>query len=514
MTKIFRRLDTDGDGKLTVLEFKNALRRLKLANVRKWNNRMVRRLFDDCDKNKDGRLDLSEFFAFIRDGIQYGAGDRKNDVKNNDFLGDDDAAMKGFRAQRVISDNELYRKVMATLYEAVRSSSDPNEDHYEVVKATVRKYFQSADPDDKGHVDEERFRAFCRRSGLHDSLSAAELRVLTERLRKPSSILGGASSKINYEKFLTQLTHSASGIPHSVGDAVLTKLQDAVDEAAASGRPFIGLCSLIDPSNRGLMSRSELLHTFKMMTCLVSSEDLDALAEILPTNVFLRDGDVNYKELNNALQGGITPRKGDLFAQPRDIRGTHSYSGALTPATMPRNRSRHGVGALPLYATPKTTTHGNFALHSSKGPTISTPAGLSIAIPNSGRDSEDGSIRGRGGRGTNRRSSDRAHSAALLDALYTRVFDACELRGHQIGGKFSIKKQLNVYDYENSGFVSLQTFQSTLDDLGVSLSPYEIAAVLQTFGDSHEDSVDYESFCRTMDLQDHRLESERGFQGW
>ena len=51
---------------------------------------------------------------------------------------------------------------MATLYDAVRSSNNPNDDHMEVVKATVRKYFKSADPDDRGYVEEERFRAFCR----------------------------------------------------------------------------------------------------------------------------------------------------------------------------------------------------------------------------------------------------------------------------------------------------------------------------------------------------------------
>ena len=84
VTKIFRRLDTDGDGKLTVIEFKNALRRLKLNNVKKWNNRMIRRLFDDCDKNKDGRLDLREFFAFIREGSRNGDSGKNNLVQLNE----------------------------------------------------------------------------------------------------------------------------------------------------------------------------------------------------------------------------------------------------------------------------------------------------------------------------------------------------------------------------------------------------------------------------------------------
>lgn len=502
VTKIFRRLDTDGDGKLTVLEFKNALRRLKLNNVKKWNNRMIRRLFEDCDKNKDGRLDLSEFFQFIRDGMSAG-GSTKGDMfaPEKVLLGDEDFEGKSFRAQKVISDNELYRKVMATLYDAVRSSSNPNEDHTEVVKATVRKYFQSADPEDKGYVEEERFRAFCRRSGLHDALSTSELRILTERLRKPTSS-GSASSRINYETFLMQLSKSASGIPHSVGDAVLTRLQDSVDEAASSGRPFLGLCSLIDPKARGLISRSELMHTFKMMSCLVSTEDLDALAEVLPSSVFLSDGDVNYKELNNALLGGMTPRNADVFAQPRPFRQENPFSGSMTPATLPRRRA--AVGALPLYATPKTTTRGSQALYSSKGATISTPAGIAIAIPNSARDSDDGTLRSRGGyRGARRSSVD----TVSLEDIHSRVADACDARGHQMGGRFSLRKQLNVYDYENTGMVSVQTFQSTLEDLGVPLTSVDIASLMYAFGDVHDESIDYEAFCKILDSHEIRNES-------
>jgi hypothetical protein len=115
VTKVFRRLDADGDGKLTILEFKNGLKRLKVSNLKKWNNRQIRKLFDECDRNKDGRLDITEFFNFVRAGAAPGTklalSDPTPQKKSSlDEDGDDDEG-KLFSAQRKVTDTELFRKV-------------------------------------------------------------------------------------------------------------------------------------------------------------------------------------------------------------------------------------------------------------------------------------------------------------------------------------------------------------------------------------------------------------------
>ena len=89
--------------------------------------------------------------------------------------------------------------------EVVPSSGKSGENHVEVVKAAVRKFFQRSDPDQRGIVTEERFRAFCRRSSLQETLTASELRTLIERLRKrrPGRSRSGYQSGvvIDYERY-------------------------------------------------------------------------------------------------------------------------------------------------------------------------------------------------------------------------------------------------------------------------------------------------------------------------
>ena len=121
VTKVFRRLDVDGDGKLTILEFKSGLKRLKVNNLKKWNNRQIRKLFDECDRNKDGRLDITEFFNFIRAGLAPGTkldlseGAAPNQGKRGSasalLLDGDEDEDRLFNAQRKVTDSELFRKV-------------------------------------------------------------------------------------------------------------------------------------------------------------------------------------------------------------------------------------------------------------------------------------------------------------------------------------------------------------------------------------------------------------------
>jgi len=130
--KIFRRIDTDGDGMLTPKEFKTALKRLQYKSVKAWNMRMVRRLFDECDKNRDGLLSIKEFSAYVQDtttadsqaraessalkarpasgrgGLEEGGAKGKGDNKLNLSDDEDDEV---FRKNKVLTDHQLLRKV-------------------------------------------------------------------------------------------------------------------------------------------------------------------------------------------------------------------------------------------------------------------------------------------------------------------------------------------------------------------------------------------------------------------
>jgi Ca2+-binding EF-hand superfamily protein len=89
--------------------------------------------------------------------------------------------------------------VSISLLDVVPASGSIAEDRIETVKSTVRKFFQRSDPDQRGVVSEERFRAFCRRSGLQEVLTTSELRTLMERLRKRRGKMHGGIV-LDYER--------------------------------------------------------------------------------------------------------------------------------------------------------------------------------------------------------------------------------------------------------------------------------------------------------------------------
>lgn len=126
---------------LTMREFRQGLRRLHYKNEKSWTSRMVRRLFDECDKNRDGLLSIKEFNAYVLDseapsrlsiargltsslakgeqGKRGGAEDRdvfdgrkSQSKEQEDKLNlSDDEEDEVFRKHRVLTDHELIKKV-------------------------------------------------------------------------------------------------------------------------------------------------------------------------------------------------------------------------------------------------------------------------------------------------------------------------------------------------------------------------------------------------------------------
>jgi hypothetical protein len=102
-------MDNDGDGRISVKEFKVGLRRLKCKNEKRWTFRLIRRLFDDCDKNGDGLISLREFTSMIK-VWKSGAKPLEND-ETNKSQSDDEADDTIFRKEKLIYDSELFKKV-------------------------------------------------------------------------------------------------------------------------------------------------------------------------------------------------------------------------------------------------------------------------------------------------------------------------------------------------------------------------------------------------------------------
>lgn len=101
-----------------------------------------------------------------------------------------------------------------------------------------------------------------RRSGLQDRLTVAELRRLSEKLRrrrpgsdkkKDKDRLGGCI--VDYEKLCVLLTGVPDSIPISRSEAVFSRLQDCVEDSVTEGRPFLSLCALVDRQQTGSITK-------------------------------------------------------------------------------------------------------------------------------------------------------------------------------------------------------------------------------------------------------------------
>jgi hypothetical protein len=103
---------------------------------------------------------------------------------------------------------------------------------------------------------------YLRRSGLQDRLTVAELRRLSEKLRrrrpgsdkrKDKDRLGGCI--VDYEKLCVLLTGVPDSIPISRSEAVFSRLQDCVEDSVTEGRPFLSLCALVDRQQTGSITK-------------------------------------------------------------------------------------------------------------------------------------------------------------------------------------------------------------------------------------------------------------------
>ena len=148
--KVFRRLDSDGDGLLTMQEFKVALKKFQYEDEKKWTMRMIRRLFNEFDSNQDGLLSVREFSSFIQDfkmtgGTKGGGGgidqrafkDREDEEEDKVFgartsgSADSEILRKVHRYRLLLLSQATYTYTLSLHYHPIRPIKPPTNPRYQ-----------------------------------------------------------------------------------------------------------------------------------------------------------------------------------------------------------------------------------------------------------------------------------------------------------------------------------------------------------------------------------------------
>lgn len=489
--RVFRRLDSDGDGKITTHEFKVGLRRLGYKQERAWTVPIVKLLFAELDHDRDGTLSVQELSRLARDGDHSPRAQDEVEVDLDKFNhGDNEDDLFG-KEIKAMSDSGMYYKVYNILKEMVPvygSSSDTD-----AIKDAVRRFFNRSDTDNKGWVSEERFRAFLRRSSLSDKMMTSELRHLTMALTRRQMVKGphGQSSLqtvVDYEKLVHAIEESAHSGPSTKSDLVLLKLRDAANASASAGRPFLSLCSLIDTTGSGRVFKDEMLLTFKMMGCNVSASDLESLKDEMLEGTIAQDGTIDYKEINYLLTK-------DTSARGTGPHGSSMLNMGPTSFARPQSQTSSYMPPPPAYEDRQeyVTPRGNLYDRLAATPIVTMGrTGGRTPLPPPGP-------------GLSLRDPERDDLTYLLDKVRAAVDDKARKwsgRGAYTGNaseNYSILRQMEILDPSMRGYLPIRDFVGVIEDLGVLLANQDIRLLQGHFEASDSvDCVAYEPFCRMV----------------
>jgi Ca2+-binding EF-hand superfamily protein len=524
---VMYRLDDDGDGRLSVSEFQMALKRLRCSDSRQWQDRFVARLFEEVEPTSLDVMSIKEFSSMVRSGE---LGSRPPQVpvgRNKKFLLDDDDDDEDggdgniFAKAKTVGHNLLIRKCYEILSSVVPRSGS-SQLHSEAVCGAVRRFFEHSDPEGRGVVTDDRFRTFCRRSGLQDKLTLAEIRLLIEKLRTRRGAIGGdrLGVSVDYERFcdlLSDIGGYDAGLNGRVGsgahsnesraESILIKLQDAAAASAAAGRAFPALCSLLDQRGTGWLLRDEFVHVAKMMGMVLSLEDIEMLTSLLPATGLDGEQSISHREILRLLEE-YAPRSalsGDLLRQ------TPSHLGLGTPGPMTGSAARHHFdfehtalrhgGALPQYASPRISTPMVYNYPGTVGPggALATPGGGLLRTPFGA--ATPGTVGGAGGVAAVYNESVASVAERLRLAQSSRARTSRDWEGSG-GSGGSLMRQCEAMDINGRGVLPVRSFQALADGLGVPLSAPELYALSQLFGrpGSHgEEAIEYLPLCAIVD---------------
>eukprot|EP00903_Cladosiphon_okamuranus_P013950 g12974.t1 len=513
MGKVFRKLDVDGDGTVSSLEFKRGLRKLRIGDY--LAEKDVRRIFRSFDRGLSGSVDYHEFCDFLLHGAVLG-GKSKTPFKRHHhrrphttnggggygFLssGRKRSRRKGRRYRRSAgSDNGscfgAYHSggwgsgsgsdssgstssCSSSSEDAGRNGGyyygydsgsgdglfepppDPIMDAAKLAMQTfapseerqqrVRDYFRGKDKNASGKVSESRFHQFLIRSGVETDLGGDGACGLIERMDPR------ATGYIRYNKFL---------------DLVFDP------PAAAPTAPPAGAGEQKDvDKNPKVEDMDPVLHR-------IQEAILQSLSRNRPYHGMFRLSD-------DTGSGLVTP---DVFRHTLNMLGSRlTQDEAQMVADRLAARPDGLVDYEELYRLLLKTPPPQ---HLCKRPAVTPyagggalfwppPAVLPSTVFAAG-------ILGPGVDGADR-------GDPVLEEVASRVRQRVLEKTQLWGPSFSLSRQFEFHDPRNRGMVTVEDFLSVMEQLGVYLSCQETEHLRRLFDRYGDGAIDYSDFCQRI----------------
>ena len=535
---VFRRLDTNGDGRIEPKEFHEGLTQLGINVDMPLED--IKKLIAFFDDDEDGTMDAYEFLEFVLKGtVGYKAGGsgrrgfaapegKSRATPGVPAIGgerDDDAYL-------LDEDDPLdYDDAFTAARGAIRRKWHNPED-----LERLREYLRRKDFASDGTLKERVFLRFLRSSRIAGELSDAQIAKLIAALDTKGD------HWINYRLFIRRVidraadeleakSRGAAPIGNSTlgqsdhgrftsdryayeggrtkrhgGDIteVLAKVNDCVSLAAQRGAPFHSLFSAVDTTGRGLCTRDAFVYVLRaVLGCSLSDQDIGALIDkVKNERAGVSGADshlVDYNELYNLLVN-TTPG----VNQVRFGGGTTPMPPHMTPGRIGGRNDPMGAGMTPWggggLGMPSVGLGGSVM----GGMGGFTPGGMpGMGMAGMGMAGMPGM--GMGGFGAmpapGLDAIGAGASEAVVQEIARRVRALSRAQRTQWGGSWSLERVFEMYDIGRRGAIGAAEFQAALNGIGLVLSGQELAPLLRRFDKLGNGTlVDYRDFCRFVEM--------------
>ncbi len=272
-------------------------------------------------------------------------------------------------------------------------------------------------------------------------------------------------------------------VPRSRSEAVLKIIKDAAIKSANAGRPFLTLCSLIDPRGAAVISNDEFITILKMMECNLTRTELDAVRDILPplNDANKANSHIDYRALYHLISQHPNAAEGKGLA----VVPVYGFTTGMAPSPQPTTLNVHsqsiGLNQHQHQSEQQTQNErlvGKMMVATNPSSSSSSSSSSSQVVIHTLND------------------NDKETENIIIKDVMSRINQRVADMNQTWTTPYSLRHQFEIHDRGVTGRVSVPRFEGVLDDMGIKLLPSELRAILAQYSAVEDpQKIYYLPFC-------------------